>query len=90
MKLPSNLHRAFARLHGGLPDEAPVTNAVKLEKSDELKSAYAEYVAATAEANAMLQKHGVDSPQFTSADIASMRFFHRVKKMQGLGKSRTG
>ena len=89
MKLP-NLHRVFARLHGGMPDEAPLTNAVKPEKSDELKSAYAEYAAATAEANAMLQKYGADSAQFASADVASMRLFHRVKKMQGLKKSRMG
>ena len=85
-----NLHRAFARLHGGMPDQAPMFNAVKPEQSDELKSAYAQYASATAEANAMLQKHGAASPQFASADVASMRHFHRVKKMQGLKRARAG
>jgi hypothetical protein len=29
-------------------------------------------------------------PQFANADVASKRLFHRVKKMQGLRKSRNG
>ena len=94
MRLP-NLRRVFARFHGGIADEAPLTDVVKPGvvkpgQSDELKSAYAEYASATAETSAMLQKHGAQSPQFASADVASMRLFHRVKKMQGLKKSRLG
>jgi hypothetical protein len=83
-----NLHKAFARLHGGMPDEASVTDAVRLEPSDGFKAAYAEYASATAQANFILQKHGAKSPQFANVDVASMRLFHRVKKMQGLKKSR--
>jgi hypothetical protein len=89
-RLPFSLHRAFARLHGGMVDETPVTHAVRPEQSDGFKAAYAEYASATTEANVMLQKHGVQSPQFASADVASMRLFHRVKKMQGLRKPRIG
>ena len=59
-------------------------------EQSELKTVYAEYVSATAQALVMLQKHGAGSPQFASADVSSMRLFHRVKKMQGLGKSNTG
>jgi len=84
------LHRAFARLHGGMPDETPVTNAADPDQSDRFSAAYAEYASATAQANAMLQEHGAHSAQFASADVASMRLFHRVKKMQGLKKPRTG
>lgn len=68
----------------------PCRGAVRPEQSDELKSAYAEYASATAEANAMLQKYGAASSQFASADVASMRLFHRVKKMQGLRKPPSG
>jgi hypothetical protein len=53
-------------------------------------STYAEYASATARANVMPQKYGAQSSQFASADVASMRFFHRMKKMQGLKKSRAG
>ena len=84
----SSLHRTFARLHGGMRNEPAGTTAIEPERSDEFKAAYAEYASATAEANAMLQKHGAASLQFASADISSMRLFHRVKKMQGLKKSR--
>jgi hypothetical protein len=38
----------------------------------------------------MLKKHGAQSPQFGGADVASMRLFHRVKKMQELKKPLTG
>ena len=89
MRLLSSLHGIFARLHGGIPDEA-VTNAAAVEKGDEFKKAYAEYASATARANLLLQEHGAKSPQFASADVASMRLFHRVKKMQGLRKPRNG
>ena len=88
MKLLSSLHGRFARLHSGMQDDASVTAAAEPGRSDEIKAAYAEYAAATAHANAMLQTHGPASPQFASADVASMRLFHRVKKMQGLRKPR--
>ena len=84
MNLFPNLHETFARLHGGMRQKAHPAS----EQSDEIKAAYAEYASATALANAMLQQHGPTSPQFTSADVASMRLFHRVKKLQGLGKPR--
>ena len=87
MTLISNVHAMFARLHGGMRDEAPATIA-GTEKSDEFKAAYAAYASATAQALVMLQKHGAASAQFASADVASMRLFHKVKKMQGLKKSR--
>lgn len=83
------LHRALARLHGGMPDDPP-SNAAGGERSEGFRAAYAEYASATAHANAMLQEHGAQSVQFASADVASMRLFHRVKKMQGLKKPRTG
>jgi hypothetical protein len=90
MKLGFNLHRVFARLHGGARDETPITRAISPMRSDDFKSAYADYASATAEANVLLQKHGPQSPQFASADVVSMRLFHRVKKMQGLKKPRSG
>jgi hypothetical protein len=68
--------------------EPLATNATRPQQSDEFKKAYAEYASATALANVMLQEHGAGSPQFASADVASMRLFHRVKKMQGLRKPR--
>lgn len=79
------LHRAFARLHGGMPDEVSVAGAVRSEQDDGFE---AEHASATAQANMMLQEHGARSSQFASADVASMRLFHRVKKMQGLKKPR--
>lgn len=86
----SMLHRAFARLHGGMPDETPAIHGAVPDQSDRFRAAYAEYASATAHANAMLQEHGAQSAQFASADVTSMRLFHRVKKMQGLKKPRTG
>jgi hypothetical protein len=88
MKLTFDLHRVFARLHGGVRDGMPTD--VRPDQSDDFKSAYAEYASATAQANNMLQTHGARSSQFVSADVASMRLFHRVKKMQGLKKARPG
>ena len=90
MKLLSNLHRVFARLHGGTTGEAGEDAVARPGRSEKFKSAYAEYASATTQANVMLQNHGADSPQFATADVASMRLFHRVKKMQGLKKSRRG
>ena len=90
MSLWSALHARFARLHGGMQNDLAVTTAPNLEQRDEFRRAYAEYASATAHADAMLQSYGVGSPQFASADIASMRLFHRVKKMQGLRKPRNG
>ena len=84
------LHKALARLHCGMPDEAPVADTVGHDQSDRLSAAYAEYASATVQANATLQEHGAQSSQLASADVASMRLFHRVKKMQGLKKPRTG
>lgn len=73
------LHR-FLRdhLHGGA-DVAP-------PKGEDLLFCYGEYAGAVAKAHALLQRHGPGSAQFEQADIAGMRLFHRVKKMQGLGK----
>jgi hypothetical protein len=88
MRLWSILHATFARLHGGMREEPLATNATGTGQSNEFKKAYAEYASATALANVMLQEHGAGSPQFASADVASMRLFHRVKKMQGLRKPR--
>lgn len=84
MNMFPSLHEAFAKLHGGMRHKA----RPGLEQSDEIKAAYAEYASATALANTILQQHGPGSPQFASADVASMRLFHRVKKLQGLGKPR--
>jgi hypothetical protein len=88
MRLWSSLHATFAKLHGGMRDEPLATTATGPEQGNEFKKAYAEYASATALANVMLQEHGAGSPQFASADVASMRLFHRVKKMQGLRKPR--
>jgi hypothetical protein len=88
MTLWSSLHATFAKLHGGMREESLANNATRPQQSDEFKNAYAEYASATALANVMLQEHGAGSPQFTSADVASMRLFHRAKKMQGLRKRR--
>ena len=87
------LHR-FLRdhLHGGHAlrnhGEASATAVGILEKGEEIKCCYAAYASAVANANAMLQRHGPDSEQFTQTNIASMRLFHRVKKIQGMGKPR--
>jgi len=86
MKLFSNLHGTLARLHGRTQQEAGSTSKEK----GEFKAVYAEYAAATALANDLLQQHGPASPQFTRADVASIRLFHRAKKMQGLRKPREG
>ena len=88
MRLWSSLHAMFAKLHSGMRDEPLATNSTGPEQSDEFKKAYVEYASATTLANVMLQEHGAGSPQFASADVASMRLFHRVKKMQGLRKPR--
>jgi hypothetical protein len=77
-----NLHRFFARLHGGKLDET-----TECYPSEDFPCTYAAYAAATAHASDMLQQHGPRSPEFVQADIASMRLFHRAKKMQGLKKT---
>ena len=74
------LHRRFAGLHGA--DPAPADDA------GDLAGLYRAYARATVKASHMLGKHGKDSAQFVSADIASMRLFHRIKKLQGLKKPR--
>jgi len=81
----SGIHRAFARLHGAnicdrsLPSQS--------EAAPDFASLYVAYAEATVQASLALQAHGKNSPQFTTADIASMRLFHQVKKMQGLKKA---
>lgn len=87
MRLLSSLHGMLARLHGGMPDEA-VANVAAVKQGDEFKKVYAEYASATAHANLTLQEYGAGSSLFANADVASMRLFHRVKKMQGLRKPR--
>lgn len=87
MTLLSSLHRTFSRLHGGIGNEAR-PGIASPDQHAELQAAYAEYAAATAHASDMLQQHGPASPQFARADVANMRLFHRVKKMQGLRKPR--
>ncbi|HEY1876051.1 MAG TPA: hypothetical protein VGG66_01230, partial [Rhizomicrobium sp.] len=74
------LHRQFAKLHGTGPSPA--------DAAGDLPGLYRDYAEATVKASQMLHKHGKDSPQFVSADVASMRLFHRVKKLQGLKKAR--
>ena len=74
------LHRGFARLHGADPGSADTTA--------DLPGVYRAYARATVKASRMLNKHGKGSAQFVAADIASMRLFHRVKKLQGLKKAR--
>jgi hypothetical protein len=78
------LHRFFRGLHGFSVDVGAGGSA----KNADLDAAYAAYAGAVANAYAMLQMHGPASRQFAEADIAGMRLFHRVKKMQGLGKPR--
>jgi hypothetical protein len=53
-------------------------------------SQYADYGDSTAEASLALLKYRKGSQQFISADIASMKLFHRVKKMQGMKKAKPG
>jgi hypothetical protein len=74
------VHRLVARLHGASRAPAP---AIALNDFPEAYRAYAE---ATVKAHEMLRRHGKGSEQFVAADIASMRLFHRVKKLQGLKK----
>jgi hypothetical protein len=82
------IHRFFAKLHGidlrkrDDSQEHPIT-------TEDFPSVYAAYADATAQANALLQRHGPHSAEFTAADVASMRLFHRAKKMQGLKKPRS-
>jgi hypothetical protein len=74
------LHRKLARLHGSGPASA--------DAGGDFPRLYRAYARATVTASQMLRKHGKDSAQFVSADVASMRLFHRVKKLQGLKKAR--
>jgi hypothetical protein len=80
LKSLAALHGRFARLHGAEP--TPANDAA------DLPGLYRTYAMATVRASRMLHKHGKDSAQFASADVASMRLFHRVKKLQGLKKPR--
>ena len=86
-RLPSwsSVHRAFARLHGAdTADDGQAEVA-----SSDLVAAYKAYAEATLRASAALEQYGKASPQFSAADVASMRLFHRVKKMQGLKKAKS-
>jgi hypothetical protein len=76
----------MAQLHGA---EVSVESGAKTSGTLEadFAAAYAAYTEATVQANQALKTHGKNSAQFTVADIASMRLFHRVKKMQGLKKA---
>src|SRR5205807_528035 len=88
-RLPGlNAHRFFARLHGART-ETVTGQTNERSSSEDFQSAYAAYASATAHANMMLQQHGAQSPEFATADIASMRLFHRARKMQGLKKPRS-
>jgi hypothetical protein len=82
------LHRTFARLHGAHFEEVSAGGEKEGQAAD-FTALYAAYAEATLRASALLQKHGKSSPQFATADVASMRLFHRVKKMQGLKKTST-
>jgi hypothetical protein len=81
------LHRLvqehMQRLHGG-GSAPPVAGA----QGADFQQCYDDYAGAVANANAMLQQHGPGSAEFAQADVASMRLFHRVKKMQGLKNPR--
>ena len=81
------LHRLIQghmqRLHGG-GGARPAAGA----QGADFQRCYDDYAGAVANANAMLQQHGPKSAQFAQADVASMRLFHRVKKMQGLRNPR--
>jgi hypothetical protein len=81
LKSLTNLHRLLATLHGAEPATAP--------QAGDFPALYRAYAEATLKASEMLHVHGKDSAQFVSADIASMRLFHRVKKLQGLKKPRS-
>jgi hypothetical protein len=70
----------FSRLHGERRGPFPPVAA------GDFHEAYHAYAEATVKANEMLRRHGKGSPQFVAADLASMRLFHRVKKLQGLKK----
>jgi hypothetical protein len=80
-----NLHRFFARLHGGQMETATDQSA---EPPEHFAAVYAEYASAADHANNMLQRHGARSAEFAKADIASMRLFHKAKRMHGLKKPR--
>ena len=75
MRLLHLFHDRMRRLHGGSEAPAP---------GEGFAACYDDYARAVASANAILHQHGPQSVQFAAADIASMRLFHRVKKMQGL------
>jgi hypothetical protein len=81
-RLSVGLHRMFARLHGASPAPGPDF------ASNDFPEAYRAYARATVKASEMLRRHGKRSPQFVAADMASMRLFHHVKKLQGLKKPR--
>jgi hypothetical protein len=74
-------HDRMRRLHGGGAADTPAPG-------EGFAACYDDYARAVADANAILRQHGPQSVQFAAADIASMRLFHRVKKMQGLKKPR--
>lgn len=76
--LMDHLENALAA-HAGRDAHAPANG-------QDFQNSYADYANAVAKASAMLQQHGPGSAQFRDADIAGMRLFHRVKKMQGLKK----
>ena len=80
------LHRVLRDMHGAPGRRANASDASSAAPDEDIRCCYADYASAVANANAMLQRHGAQSAQFTQADIASMRMFHRVKKLQGIGK----
>lgn len=81
----SGLHRSLARLHGGSGAFQQEIEAHGGE-SQEFSSVYAAYAESVVKAAQALRLHGKNSAEFATADIASMRLFHRAKKMQGLKK----
>lgn len=80
------LHRMLARLHGSELSVGLSTESAGA--AHDFVSLYSAYAEATAQANLALQQHGKNSQQFMAADVASMRLFHHVKKMQGLKKAK--
>lgn len=82
------IHRFFAKLHG-MDIRKDDDLAEKPATADDFRAIYGAYAAATAQANALFQRDGAHSPEFIAADVASMRLFHRAKKMQGLKKPRS-
>ena len=75
------MYRATAIFGGAIV--AMDRNLIADKEGEEYKRLYLEFVVAMAHAGAVLQKHGMDSPEFREADTEAGAIWSRLREIRG-------